>query len=143
MIILMCMISISIWATNPGKVIFNVQEIPEVEGEIFIVLVEGEEEFQAALKGKDFSPRYLVIGKVSSSDTLVLELDNIPYGTYAALLHHDVNGNGKMDTNFFGIPKEGVGFSGNKMGKLGPPKYADAAFEVEGDTALDLTVFTF
>jgi uncharacterized protein (DUF2141 family) len=52
----------------------------------------------------------------------------LPAGAYAAAVYHDENSNGKMDTNFLGIPKEGYGFSNNAHGSFGPPKYEDAAF---------------
>ena len=40
------------------------------------------------------------------------------------------NDNGKMDTNFLGIPKEPVAISNNAKGKFGPPKYKDAKFMI-------------
>ena len=40
----------------------------------------------------------------------------------------DENGNGKLDTNFIGMPKEGVGASNDAAGKFGPPKFDDARF---------------
>jgi len=53
---------------------------------------------------------------------------NLPRGEYAISLMHDENGNGKMDTGFLGIPKEGYGASNDAKVVLGPPKYADARF---------------
>ena len=41
---------------------------------------------------------------------------NLPHGTFAVAVLHDENGNGKMDKNLMGIPKEGYGASNN------PPK---------------------
>jgi len=38
-------------------------------------------------------------------------LAGIPPGTYAIACYHDENDNGKLDTNFLGIPKEGTGAS--------------------------------
>ena len=38
---------------------------------------------------------------------------DIPSGTYAVKLHIDENENGKLDTNFLGIPKEQYGISNN------------------------------
>ena len=38
---------------------------------------------------------------------------DIPPGTYAVKLHIDENENGKLDTNFLGIPKEQYGISNN------------------------------
>ena len=53
-------------------------------------------------------------------------------GEYAISVHHDDNDNGKMDTNFIGIPKEPTGLSNGAVPKFGPPKYKDAAFRVDG-----------
>ncbi len=49
-------------------------------------------------------------------------------GEYAVSFIHDENKNNKMDTNFFGIPKEDYGCSNNAKNFLGPPKYEDAKF---------------
>ena len=35
----------------------------------------------------------------------------VPYGTYAVSVFHDEDGDGKLDANFLGMPKEGVGTS--------------------------------
>ena len=54
-------------------------------------------------------------------------------GEYAISVHHDDNDNGKMDTNFIGIPKEPTGLSNGAVPKFGPPKYKDAAFLVTNE----------
>ncbi|MEO1483850.1 MAG: DUF2141 domain-containing protein [Myxococcota bacterium] len=51
-------------------------------------------------------------------------------GTYAAAAYHDENGNGELDSNWIGIPTEGVGASNNATGTMGPPKFKDARFTV-------------
>jgi uncharacterized protein (DUF2141 family) len=62
-------------------------------------------------------------------------------GQYAVAVFHDENGNGKMDTNFVGMPREGVGASNNPKARFGPPKFADAAFTVAGsEVDLQITV---
>jgi len=50
-------------------------------------------------------------------------------GLYAVALWHDVNNNGKVDTNFLGIPTEPVAASNNAKGSFGPPRFGSAAFE--------------
>ena len=57
-------------------------------------------------------------------------LPNMPPGIYGIAVFHDENGNGKHDTNFFGLPLEGYGFSRDAPIMLGPPKFEDALFEV-------------
>jgi uncharacterized protein (DUF2141 family) len=56
----------------------------------------------------------------------------IDTGTYAVSVFHDENNDKTLNTNFLGIPKEGVGVSNNAKGHFGPPKYDDAKFEFNG-----------
>ncbi len=53
---------------------------------------------------------------------------DLEFGSYAISVYHDENGNRKLDTNWLGIPKEGVGASNNAKGRFGPPKFRDAEF---------------
>jgi uncharacterized protein (DUF2141 family) len=61
------------------------------------------------------------------------EFSDVAPGTYAVSAFHDENSNGKLDTNFMGIPREGIAASNDARGRLGPPKFNDAAFKVSGD----------
>jgi uncharacterized protein (DUF2141 family) len=47
--------------------------------------------------------------------------------------------NGKLDTNWLGIPKEGYGFSNDVKPLLGAPPFSAASFQYDGGT-LDLTI---
>ena len=76
---------------------------------------------------------------IAQSDVAELIIPNIPSGEYAVAVFADMNGNGKLDTNFIGIPKEPVGVSRDAKGSFGPPKFADAAFKVgDGITSLKI-----
>lgn len=60
--------------------------------------------------------------------------DGLGAGSYAAMVFHDENGNGELDQNFMGIPREALGFSRRYWGK-GAPVFAAAAVEVgEGES---------
>lgn len=61
--------------------------------------------------------------------TTVVTIAGIPPGRYAAQAYQDLNGNGKIDRNFLGIPKEPVGFSNDAPIRMAPPRFADAAFD--------------
>ncbi len=50
-------------------------------------------------------------------------------GTYALAFIHDENENGKLDTNFLGIPAEGIGASNDAHGPLGRAGWDEAKFE--------------
>jgi uncharacterized protein (DUF2141 family) len=62
----------------------------------------------------------------------VCDFTGLQPGTYAVALFHDENSNGKLDTNFMGVPHEGTGASNNAKGHLGPPKFSDAVFRFSG-----------
>ncbi len=51
-------------------------------------------------------------------------------GRYAIALLHDENANGKADRALGMMPKEGFGFSRDAKVRMGPPRFADAAFDV-------------
>ena len=69
----------------------------------------------------------------------VCEFSGVAPHTYAVSVFHDENSNGKLDTNFMGIPREGVGASNGARGHLGPPKFDAAAFHFPGGH-LDLKI---
>lgn len=71
------------------------------------------------------------------------EFRGVAPGTYAVSVFHDENSNGKLDTNFLGIPREGVGASNNARGHLGPPRFADAAFAFAGGRMLLSIVISY
>lgn len=73
---------------------------------------------------------------VKGVTTLIVE--DIPDGNYAVAVFHDKNGNGKLDTNFLGIPTEPVAFSKAKMKTFGPPKFEECAFPIMKDTEITI-----
>lgn len=59
----------------------------------------------------------------------VLDISTLPNGVYAIAIYQDLNGNGKLDTNFFGIPKEPFGFSNNKVPIFSEPSFEQCRFQ--------------
>jgi len=80
----------------------------------------------------------VVVKEVMTDGTLVVTFELEP-GDYAVSVHHDDNANGKMDTNFIGIPKEPTGLSNGAVPKFGPPKYKDAVFPL-GEDGVNMTI---
>lgn len=66
-------------------------------------------------------------------------ISDLPAGEYALVAYQDENGNGRLDKNFMGIPREPVGFS-NRYWPQGAPTFTRAAFQLgEGETkSLDI-----
>jgi uncharacterized protein (DUF2141 family) len=67
------------------------------------------------------------------------DFEDIPPGTYALAIVHDENMNGKLDTNWLGIPKEGYGFSNDAKAVLGAPSFKAARFNYDGRN-LEMTI---
>ena len=61
---------------------------------------------------------------------VVVRIADVPPGTYAAQAFHDENANGRLDRNLLGLPEEGMGFSHDAPMRMGPPRFAAAAFTV-------------
>ena len=56
--------------------------------------------------------------------------EDLPPGEYAVSIAHDENNNGQLDTSWIGIPREGIGASNNPKGRMGPPRFRDAKFNL-------------
>ncbi len=74
----------------------------------------------------------------ATTDSPTAVFRGLPAGTYGAKVFHDVDGDGQMDTNPFGIPTEPYAFSNNAVGRMGPPEWDQARFAVEGAVAQTL-----
>lgn len=102
----------------------TVKNIKETTGTIRVGLFNNENDFlQKAVEGK--------VVKASANEVTVV-FTNLKAGDYAVSVIHDKNENGKLDSNFMGIPNEPYGFSNNAMGNFGPPSFEKA--KVAADT---------
>ncbi|WP_375290318.1 DUF2141 domain-containing protein [Qipengyuania sp.] len=66
-----------------------------------------------------------------AAGTVKMTFSGVAPGRYAVALLHDENDNGKADRAAMMIPTEGFGFSRDAKVRFGPPKFRDAAFDVE------------
>ena len=67
------------------------------------------------------------------------DFEDIPSGTYALVVLHDENRNGKLDISWTGIPKEGYGFSNDAKASFGAPSFSAASFFYDGKN-LDMKI---
>jgi uncharacterized protein (DUF2141 family) len=109
------------------------KHIEKNEGNLMVALYNSK----ANYKGEGSPVQYASVP--ASAQKVSYTFKDLEKGTYAIKLFHDVNNNGKMDTNMFGIPQEGYGFS-NNVGKFGEPDFIDAAFAVDGISAIEIIV---
>lgn len=66
-------------------------------------------------------------------------LENISDGEIAVLVYYDENGNGLLDKNFIGIPRERLAMSNDYQPK-GPPSFARASFQLDGDAPTSISM---
>jgi uncharacterized protein (DUF2141 family) len=64
----------------------------------------------------------------------------VPAGEYAVKSFHDVDGDGKMNTNPFGMPTEPYAFSNNARGNMGPATWSQTHFTASGTTAQTISL---
>jgi len=66
---------------------------------------------------------------------------DVPRGTFAVSVLHDENGNGRMDKNFVGMPKEGYGASNNPKKKKRAPTFDEAKFSLnDADQTIEIAL---
>jgi uncharacterized protein (DUF2141 family) len=107
------------------------QGVKKATGSIVLCLWSKEEGFPDCESGKAVK-RIVVPANATSA-----RFDNVPAGTYAISAFHDANGNGKLDSNFLGLPLEAVGMSNNP--KLnGPPRFKPARFKLAGSSKISI-----
>ena len=68
-----------------------------------------------------------------------VDLTGLPFGAYAIGCVHDENGDGTLNTNFLGIPKEGYGVSNNPKPKFGAATFEQGKFTLPPEGA-ELTI---
>lgn len=98
-------------------------------GAIMVALFDSE----AAFDGADGRPLRSVAIPATGARVQTLFKD-LPAGRYGIKSFHDVDGDGKMATNPFGMPTEPFAFSNRATIMMGPPKWAAAAFSVDAPT---------
>lgn len=91
----------------------------------------------------DPSTSFMSIRAKVEKGTMKLIFENVPEGTYAAAVFHDIDDNGELKRNFFTIPKEPVGFSNGQRIRLGAPGFQKCSFPVDSGTAKEIVLVEY
>ena len=92
--------------TQQGVIHVGVVGLRNNNGQVFCALYASAEGFPKDSRKATRRDISSLSDKIASCEFLGIEP-----GTYAVSVFHDENSNGKLDTNFLGIPREGVGAS--------------------------------
>ncbi|MFD2167894.1 DUF2141 domain-containing protein [Thalassotalea euphylliae] len=114
---------------NAKQIDFHIQGIQvsqdnSVNGKIYIQLFKGEDGY------KNNKPEAATIVAPKESEAIV-SFNNLEAGEYAIRFFHDQNDNGELETNLFGLPTEGYGFSNNARPNFGPVIYEQIKFTLD------------
>src|SRR5215475_7423576 len=119
---------------SPNLVHVEINRLHSDKGQVMCALFSS-----AAGYPKDYGKAIARAKSEIAGGQAVCEFPGVSAGTYAVAVFHDENSNGKLDTKFMGIPREGVGASNDAKGHFGPPKFEAAAFRFSGGR-LDLKI---
>ena len=68
----------------------------------------------------------------------VFSINGLPRGEYAIAIYQDENTDGKCNTNFFGLPTEGYGFSKNYKPILTAPSFNECKIDLNLDKSISI-----
>ena len=114
-------------AAGAAKLALTVTDITDAKGALMIAVYD-----QA---GYDADKPVAQAAIPVTGQTAAYSFDGLKPGKYGIKMFHDVDGDGQLGTNPFGMPVEPYAFSNNAKGQFGPASWQDAAFDVEGATS--------
>ena len=108
-------------AVNSKKLSVKISNI-QIKGKILYVGI-----YRASDEFPEFGKYWKNTKVISTSTEMNVEFE-VPFGDYAVAASLDLNGNGRLDKNFVGYPKEPFGFSNNFKPTLSGPDFSDCKF---------------
>ncbi len=109
-----------------GEISLTVTGLRSTKGQVLVCLTREADAFPDCSKSAGARTAIMPAARPEAT------FDRLPQGRYAISVLHDENGNGRADKTLGLIPREGFGFSRDAPVRLGPPSFAQAAFEVDG-----------
>ncbi len=121
-LIILSIMSFQAWSQEKIDLELKITNLKSTDGQVMVAVFNTKEDYLKNTFANASSP-IMKEGEVSISFSL-------PKGAYAISVYHDKNNNGKMDSNFMGIPTESYGFSNDAPSRFGPADYEEAVFQV-------------
>jgi uncharacterized protein (DUF2141 family) len=115
-------------AANTATLDISFTNLAAPTGTIMLALFDSKEAYD-----KGANPARVLAVPVTG-EAVSATIPNVLHGRYGFKILHDVNGDGKMNTNPFGMPIEPFAFSNNAVGNMGPATWEAAAFDIAGPT---------
>ncbi|BDI19189.1 hypothetical protein ANSO36C_49910 [Nostoc cf. commune SO-36] len=131
--------SLSAKANFNGKLTVEIDGLKNKQGQVCASIFASSEGFPSDRN------RGLQKQCTKITDTpLPITFKNLKAGSYAVAVFHDQNNDSTLNSNLFGVPSEGFGFSSNPEILARAPKFSEAAFLVAGpDTNIQIQLKYF
>jgi len=121
-------------AQEPGDLSVTFSGLTAPTGALYVGVYDSEAAFGG---GKPVAGERVAVNGATAS----LTLSGLKPGRYAIKVFHDIDGDGRMNTNPYGIPLEPYAASNNAPANMGPPRWSDAVFDVTAEGAVqDITI---
>ena len=109
-------------AAPGGEISLTVTGLRSAKGQVLVCLTREADHFPDC--SDDPAARTAIVPAARAETSFA----GLPRGRYAISVLHDENSNGRADKTLGLIPREGFGFSRDAPVRMGPPKFAQAAF---------------
>lgn len=116
---------------SAAELVVKVATVEQATGKMMISIYDSESNFRETVAAD--TSRAAIKGEMKFS------FPDLATGDYAIMVFHDLNDNGKLDSNLLGLPKEPWGGSLQGKSVFGAPKWSDTQFNLT-DAGLSVSI---
>lgn len=115
---------------------FTISGIKSAQGKIYIQLFSGEHNYKN-------NKAHLSSIAIAKKGSITVTFNDLEASDYAIRYFHDENENASLETNLFGMPTEGYGYSNNAKANYGPVSYQQMQFHLTNDIHKNSSTVTY
>ncbi|TXT31273.1 MAG: hypothetical protein FD131_1182 [Rhodocyclaceae bacterium] len=131
-LLLGCLLAAGHSQADENRLVVNLLGVRDATGNLRASLYREPDTFRKEDKAVQ------VVSLPAAKGDAKLVFTGLPPGRYAVMAYHDDNIDQKLNLRFGMFPTEGYGLSNNPK-VMGPPKFADSAFDLTGpETAINI-----
>lgn len=125
--------------TKPKPLIISITNVKTTNGNVRVGIYK---------KGNDFPNEKDTyqnkVYKVTKTGSILIKIEDLPYGEYAIGIYQDENKNATLDKNFVGAPKEPFAFSNNVKPLFTAPDFEECRFQyAENNVRMNLKLLNY
>ena len=109
-----------------GELKVNLSNLQSTKGQVLLAIYDSADSYMHT--DRAVALKSIELKNVQPVDVV---FSGLKPGVYAVTVVHDLNKNGKIDTNMFGVPTEPYGFSNNKRPKFRSASWDESKFSLD------------